>query len=133
MIQFRVYGRPAPQGSKKSIGGNRFVETSKYLPAWRAAVNAAAKAALPDGFVPFDEPVSIHMIFFIEPPKKPKFDWPAVAPDASKLQRAVEDALTGVIWVDDSRVVEWYGREEYANASNPPGVLITVDTDGITI
>lgn len=126
MIQFEVIGRPAPQGSKKSIGRNRFVETSKYLPAWRAAVTAAAKAAIPDGFEPFDCPVVLEMVFRIERPKNPKFGYPAVAPDASKLQRGVEDALTGVVWVDDSRIVRWSGREVYCLPEEQPGVKIAV-------
>lgn len=127
MIQFRVYGRPAPQGSKKSIGGNRFIETSKYLPAWRAAVNTAAKQALPHGFIPFDEPVVLFMDFVIERPKNPKFVVPAVAPDASKLQRGLEDALTGVVWSDDSRIVEWHGTERYAEEGEEPGVVVRVE------
>lgn len=126
MISFQVIGRPAPQGSKKSIGNNRFVETSKYLPAWRAAVTEAAKAAIPDDFVLFDCPVGVSMNFFIERPKNPKFIYPAVAPDASKLQRAVEDALTGVVWADDARVVEWHGSENYCEANEEPGVFIAV-------
>ncbi len=32
-------------------------------------------------------------------------EWPTARPDTLKLARAVEDALTGVIWQDDSQVV----------------------------
>ncbi len=32
-------------------------------------------------------------------------EWPTTKPDTLKLARAVEDALTGVIWQDDSQVV----------------------------
>lgn len=32
-------------------------------------------------------------------------EWPTTRPDTLKLARAVEDALTGVIWQDDSQVV----------------------------
>lgn len=32
--------------------------------------------------------------------------YPAKAPDATKLLRGVEDALTKVVWVDDAQVVE---------------------------
>lgn len=127
-LVIEVFGRPAPQGSKKSIGHNRFVETSKYLPAWRSAVSAAARAAVPEGFEPWDCPVALEMLFFIERPKNPKFGWPAVAPDASKLQRAVEDALTGIVWVDDSRIVKWIGKEVWCGEDTrlEPGCLLKI-------
>lgn len=32
--------------------------------------------------------------------------WPITKPDCLKLTRGVEDALTGVVWVDDAQVVE---------------------------
>ena len=47
MFEFFVPGRVAPQGSKRYVGGNkasggRFIEASKYLPAWRKAVTTVA-------------------------------------------------------------------------------------------
>jgi len=38
MIWFEVPGIPAPQGSKRHVGGGRMVESSRSLPEWRASV-----------------------------------------------------------------------------------------------
>ncbi len=38
---------------------------------------------------------------------------PIVNPDASKLLRSTEDALTGVLWVDDNRIVTAYKAKRY--------------------
>jgi Holliday junction resolvase RusA-like endonuclease len=39
--------------------------------------------------------------------------WPCSRPDATKLLRAVEDALTGVVWRDDGQVVVQTARKVY--------------------
>jgi len=44
-------------------------------------------------------------------------------PDLTKLTRAVEDALTGVIWRDDSQVVSQRPTKRYSDA---PGALISI-------
>ena len=36
-----IPGVPAPQGSKRHVGGGRLVESSKKVKPWRRAVNAA--------------------------------------------------------------------------------------------
>lgn len=41
--------------------------------------------------------------------------WPTVKPDVLKLARAVEDALTGVVWHDDAQVVVEELRKTYAD------------------
>ncbi len=64
-----LIGRPAPQGSKKSIGNNRFVESSKFLPAWRKAVREAAEhAALINGWTVVSGPVELEVMFYLDRP-----------------------------------------------------------------
>ena len=107
-FEFTVNAKPAPQGSKKHVGGGRMVEMSKNLPAWRTAVALAAKAAWPYDS-PMDSAVGVVVEFRLQRPKKSKFgDYPAGPPDADKLQRSTGDALknAGVI-TDDSRIVHW--------------------------
>ena len=51
---------------------------------------------------------------------------PTTKPDRDKLERAVCDALTGVLWVDDCQVVDGPVRKLYVDAANPPGVRAIV-------
>lgn len=117
-----VVGIPAPQGSKKSIGNNRFVETSKKLPAWRKAVKEAALKVL-ETEQKIEGPVWLELDFFVPRPKtisKEQRPWPITPPDSSKLLRAVEDSLTDAgVWVDDSYVVDVHVREFYADRREP--------------
>lgn len=41
-ITFRVFGEPAPKGSKRHVGNGRLIESSKKLPAWMRAVKQEA-------------------------------------------------------------------------------------------
>jgi len=104
-VQFFVTGKPAPQGSKKSVGHGRFIEASKYLPAWRAAVVEAARSSHTDE--PINVPVRVRIIVFIDQPKKPKFILaPATPPDVDKIARGILDALKiGGVYMDDALVV----------------------------
>lgn len=65
--------------------------------------------------------------FYLPKPKKTKFgSRPAGKPDADKLARAVNDALTesGLI-VDDARVVSLHVHKRWAFET--PGAIITVE------
>jgi hypothetical protein len=53
-------------------------------------------------------------------------------PDLSKLARSTEDALTGVAWVDDSRVAQYvrlgkhYARTGALDVLDAPGAVIRI-------
>ena len=50
-------------------------------------------------------------------------DFPTGRPDATKLTRSLEDALTGILWRDDAQIVEQVIRKRYADQ---PGARVTV-------
>ena len=125
MIKFFVAGIPAPQGSKRHVGGGRMIESSKKLKPWRDAVRKAATQHLIDNSL--DGPLRVSMDFYLPKPQRSKFgDHPAGKPDADKLARAVNDALTdsGLIF-DDSRIVSLHVRKHWA--IERAGVSITVE------
>jgi crossover junction endodeoxyribonuclease RusA len=129
-IAFDVIGRPSPQGSKKSIGNNRFVESSKFLPAWRTAVKIAAEDAVTtENWVRVSGPVELEVMFYLDRPasitpvKRPQ---PTVPPDLDKLVRGVGDALTGVVYDDDSQVIRCLAWKVYAD-NREPGAFIRVN------
>ena len=120
-FEFTVKAKPAPQGSKKHVGGGRMVEMSKNLPAWRTAVAAAAKAAWPYDS-PMDSAVGVVVEFRLQRPKRSKFgDYPAGPPDTDKLCRATGDALeaAGVV-TNDSRIIHWNATKAWGE----PGATI---------
>lgn len=128
-VRVVVHGAPATQGSKKAfIRGKKvaLVEMDDKLPAWRAAVEAAARQATGPGWETWDGPVKVSGTINLRPPGKTKFPTaPAGPPDLDKLQRAIGDALTkSRVITDDARIVHWDIRKTWAD--NIPGADITI-------
>lgn len=147
-IEFTVLHRPAPQGSKRHVGGGRLLEQSKRVAPWREAVDQAARAAANARHViecggspaiapqPLDGPLSVEVIFTVRKPAsapKTRVTWPTTrdSGDIDKLLRSTFDALTtaGAI-ADDSRIVEVVTRKvfpgEGLDALGQPGAVIRV-------
>jgi Holliday junction resolvase RusA-like endonuclease len=147
-----VYGDPAPQGSKNFLGRSAITgkgimaEQSKKVQPWRVDVKAAAENALRVAGMPppLDCPIAARAVFSFRRPKSHyrtgKFAqllredapaYPCTPPDLSKLIRSTEDALKGLVWVDDGRV-SFYTRlakvwvNEDPEALDRPGVLLAI-------
>jgi Holliday junction resolvase RusA-like endonuclease len=128
-LLINVYGRPAPQGSKKLVASNRFIEASKYLPAWRKAVSLAALEAINlQGWDMLEDAVELECVFYLDrpgtvPEKKRKH--PIKPPDVSKLLRAVEDSLTDAgVYADDAQIVKATAFKFYADTREPGAFVI---------
>ena len=142
-VTFFVAGVPRPQGSKRVIPGRNgarpiLVEASKGLKDWRGDVRRTASDAW-EGRDLLEGPVLLTATFYFQRPKSHHLGndpsravRPAAPrhktgpPDGSKLQRAVEDALEGIVYSNDSRIVIWSGTKVYADPGSPPGVRLHV-------
>lgn len=123
MISFVVYGHPEPQGSTKAFipkGWSRAIITSdnKKLKPWRQQLSLSAIEALAaNGGEIIARPVGVRLCvcFYLEKPASVSKNrhLPSVKPDASKLLRAVEDALTGTIYEDDAQVTDIVVAKRY--------------------
>ena len=92
-----------------------------------AVVREAAQSALPADWVPRSGPIKLFIIFQLRRPKahyttkgavkSSAPPHPTVKPDLTKLLRAVEDALTGVVWRDDSQIIHQAVSKEYADVN----------------
>lgn len=140
VVTFTVPGVPVPQGSKSAfvVKGRAVVTESNRakLKPYRASVADAAAAAMNGGGL-VTGPVRLQLVLHFPRPKSHygrgsqaavlRADAPAYVatrPDAGKVARAIEDALTGIVWRDDSqvadlRVVKMYG--------DPPQALVSVE------
>jgi len=135
-VRIVVYGSPAPQGSKRHVGNGRMIESSAKVKPWRQDVKAAAEAFRAQaGLETLDAPIRVRMTFTVPKPAsapKTRQTWPMRKPDASKLVRSTEDALTDAgIWRDDARIVECWSAKRYpgegADALDAPGCVIEIE------
>ena len=128
-MHIRVYGDPAPQGSKtgRVINGHVVMwESSKKLPGWRESVVMAAKVSfMENNHMPLLGPVTLHCTFYMPRPKSVSRNYPNTAPDLDKLLRGIGDALqiSGVI-SNDAQIVSIDAHKVYSETPEQNGVEI---------
>lgn len=142
-LTLRVYGTPAPQGSKRHLGRGVMVESSQRVKPWREAVKAAALDALPDDWVPLDGPVSVIATFTWRRPAghyrtgrnaallrtlAPLYPTSRTANgDIEKVVRATNDALTDAgVWRDDAQVVLLHADKVWTTGDELPGAYLYI-------
>jgi Holliday junction resolvase RusA-like endonuclease len=148
-VVFFVEGKPQPAGSKKAFAVRRkesggwvntgqvtVVDDNPHSKTWQAIVANEARLAMhASALDPFDGPLGLSVLFTLRRPKGhfgkkgllPSARlWPTVKPDATKLLRGVEDALTGIVWGDDAQVVEQSVSKRYGEREGAQVVVWTV-------
>lgn len=136
-VSFFVVGHPEPAGSKRGFPRAHrngihvaIVDANPKAKPWQYTVANVAMDKMA-GRELFEGAVGLAVVFTLRRPKghfgvrglRPSAPaWPIVKPDCTKLLRAVEDALTGVVWRDDAQVVEQsvtkrYGEPEGAHVA----------------
>lgn len=140
-LTVRVYGAPAPQGSKRHVGNGVMVESSKRVKPWRTDIVEAARTAIEaDGWTPPVGPARVSLNFIMPRPRshyrtgkaahllrEASPDLHSSRPDIDKLSRAALDALTtaGVLR-DDSQVAQLSASKEYGDGDVLPGLIVSV-------
>lgn len=134
MIEFEVLGTPVTQGSTRAfVRGTRAIVTHDKrgpLLNWRASIAQAAQVAAGGAFAERGVPVWVSVMFRLQrPTSAPKrVTRPTTKPDIDKLARAGLDAMTGVLWADDSQVVSLTAMKEFAGEQQAPGAVFVIRT-----
>jgi Holliday junction resolvase RusA-like endonuclease len=124
MIEFVVPGFAAPQGSKSAFklpnGRVVLVESSKQVKPYRAVFAMCARQAWTDP--PATGVVAVELCFRFPRPKSHFTSKGLVRPgsplaptryDLDKLARAANDAMTGIVYVDDSQIAMLAASKEW--------------------
>jgi Holliday junction resolvase RusA-like endonuclease len=126
---------PAPQGSKTIYRGRLVEASAKKLTPWRKAIAEATHNLLSEEHSLLLGPVRVEIDFYLPRPpsiKQSKRTFPIVPPDIDKLCRSVLDGLgqglngksgDGLLWGDDSQVVELLACKFYADEREPGAVI----------
>ena len=137
MIQFTVYGEPVAQGRPRFTTAGGFVRAydPKKSRDYKDYVRLVAVEKAPKE--PIDGPVSLTIRVFRPIPKsfsKKKAELaengslrPTTKPDADNFLKSIKDALKGIIWRDDSQVVDVYVGKWY---SSRPRIEIEIQEIG---
>jgi crossover junction endodeoxyribonuclease RusA len=134
-LTFVVFGVAQPKGSTRAFvpkGWKRPIVTTDNPKSkgWQQLVAEAASRALDGRGQLFLGPVRLVCVFHLPRPKSLPRTRPTPMvkkPDVSKLARSTEDALTGVVWRDDSQVTDLQVTKLYAAIGDSPRAVITVE------
>lgn len=133
LTKFVVSGRAKPKGSMRAFvpkGWKRPIVTASNtnVKEWERDVRAVAQN-YSDAYT--TGPVRVRLRFFLPRPKSLSSQVTRAhtkRPDIDKLSRAVLDALTGVLWADDSQVCSLTCRKSYALINQAPHVEVSINS-----
>jgi Holliday junction resolvase RusA-like endonuclease len=152
-VEFTCVGRAQTAGSKRSFAvkrGGKFTgqtattDDNPRTKSWQAQVAQAAAEAASDGDWCYPSrmlgPLRLSVAFYFHRPRSHYRSgrnaylvrdaapaWKITRPDLLKLTRAIEDALTGVLWHDDAQVCEELLSKHYAWDGEPERVRVRVE------
>jgi Holliday junction resolvase RusA-like endonuclease len=122
-------------------------DSNKESKAWMQEARSAGFAAFVDRF-PGEPlmagPIIFKAVYFFKRPKNHygsgkhadvlKASSPRIhsqSPDLAKLTRCIEDAFTGVVWVDDRQVFRHETERRWAEAREPERVEVEIMEVGV--
>ncbi|NBK24685.1 MAG: RusA family crossover junction endodeoxyribonuclease [Spirochaetia bacterium] len=128
IAHIRVDGVPVPKGSTKSFVINGKAATTNANPKtkdWQNRISLQAQTCRGDSYIPKtdrgDDGVGLIVRFMFPRPKSDKRGkrLATVKPDLDKLVRTIGDALTGVVFDDDSQIISICASKDYVDDGAP--------------
>jgi len=112
---------PQPKARPRVYNGIAF--TPAKTKAYESAVALLIRKYFP---VPFECALSVRMEFFMSKAVSNKKPYPTQSPDIDNLAKAILDAGNGLIYKDDSQVIELNIVKRWATIESPAGTVLTV-------
>lgn len=152
MIAFDVLGTPAPKGSGRAFinkkTGRAFVapggakSTEVKIANWNSAIRERARRVVGEVMAPpfVDQALVVFIVFRLARPaghwatgkhagqlKASAPSHPRSKPDIDKLARSTLDAMTGIVFDDDSRIARLVLEKQYARPGEE-GAHVSVES-----
>jgi Holliday junction resolvase RusA-like endonuclease len=133
-VAFAVPGEPVPQLRARTVRNKWSGKIMSFSPdkctAHAEKIRLYALRAIesiPD-FKPFDGPLEAEMWFFRSKPKsaRKRDVLPLTRPDVDNYSRLTTDSLKGLVWTDDSQLVDVTLHKRYAEPGSEPRTEIRI-------
>lgn len=135
LCRFSVLGEAVgqPRATQTRRGGKRwgYVDKDHPVHAFRDAVRLAARQAWRGK--PVGGPIELVILILMPRPKsmiwktKPMVRVPHVTkPDRNNVVKAIEDAMKGIVWVDDNQIYKSAEEKWIAAGDEKPRVIVEV-------
>ena len=133
-----VPGKAEPKGSARAfyvpkLGRAVITSDNPKVKSWEKAIRAKWRSVtmIEPYTGPAAGPFRLEVLFVLARikslPKRGPTRPHVTRSDADKMLRSVGDALTGVVWNDDSQIIDVRGRKRYAEIGEEPGAHIWVE------
>lgn len=143
-LTFEVLGNPKgrvhtqPALNRKTGRAFTRADSSPEQRTWAACVKDAARGAIAlNGWVkPEVGAVSLSIEFIMPRPKRFLWKGPhaeprhCTKPDRNNLEKAIEDALKGIVWADDAQVSEGPVSKRYARPGEICRAIVSIEALG---
>ena len=145
LVKFTVPGQPQGKGrarafdtGKRDPNGRAIIghHTPSKTKSYEGVITSLAMEAM-GAIAPVEGPLMLKLGIFMDVPrswpvwkKKMALDgivMPTTKPDSDNIEKAVKDALNGVVWMDDCQICDDLKRARY---SKNPRVEVTVYRSG---
>ncbi len=135
-IRFFVPGKPQGKGRPRAVARGKFVRmyTPEKTAGYESTVALAASQAMA-GRAPIEGPVVANLFIALPIPaswsKKKQAQaaadelLPTTKPDSDNVVKAVFDAINGIVWNDDTQVVDHAAKKRYRAR---PGVWVAISS-----
>lgn len=148
MIRFTVPAVPIAQPRPRAVmgqGGHARVHevthiknnaTGQRKPHPIAAFKATARLSAQNAYKgpPISGPVVLRLLFLMPRPGRLRWKsrpmpriWHTTKPDLDNLEKAIKDALSGLVWIDDCQVCEVRKQKLYCRGDEQPGLLVEIE------
>lgn len=139
MIEFEVPGEPVAQGRPRFNSRTKTAHDPQKSRNYKKLVSMYARRSKPPDVLM--GPLTVQIDIFKTPPKaisnvkknqtalQNETLRPTTKPDVDNYAKGVKDACNGIVWKDDSQVVELFVRKFYS--LNPRVVVKVREIDGI--
>ena len=126
VISFTVYGNPVPKARARTVrlkNGMTTTFTPGKTADWESMIRLQTLEHKPDKLI--DQAVHLKAAFVLQKPKSvpKKRQYPETKPDLDNLLKSLTDAMEGIIYTNDSRIVRKVVSKEYGD---PPRVEVEV-------
>lgn len=135
-IDFLIPAVPVAQPRHRSVVAGGHIRTYEAkrghaIHAFKATCRIAARQAHQGP--PIEGPIALKITFVLPRPghlrwksKPMPRKWHTTKPDSDNLQKSVKDALTGLLWFDDSQVCSIVATKVYASGGEQPHVAVSL-------
>ena len=126
-IEFTVYGAPIPKARARTVrlkNGMTITYTPEKTETWEDMIRLQILKHRPEKLI--DGALSLKATFYLQRGKSipKKREYPETKPDLDNLLKCLTDAAEGIIYTNDSRIVDIDVKKRYGD---PPRVEVWLE------